>query len=226
MRRLQESAVLTNISMPLLSKHLKGYVPNGRQIGIPCNKFLADIDHFTETKVIHNGMFHYRRPRARNDNQGAAAVSTFQALVRNKYIKQLKDKDKTYFGTGEGVRGPPGVVIPSAGLQTHGFWNFRRVELESQGLRRDGGGIWSGTPWHVHSGIDAGRSQSGVDATIHGTNASSMARLCKLDPRQDQVRWNRNDGYQHSDQARNNRSSRCRQIHRLVENARNRCTTP
>ncbi len=53
MRMLQESAVLVYGSLPLLSKHLKGYVPDGRQINIDCNKFPAGNDQITETKVIH-----------------------------------------------------------------------------------------------------------------------------------------------------------------------------
>ena len=47
MRRLQKNVVLTNNYVPLLSKHLKGYVPDARQIGIACNKFPTGIDQLT-----------------------------------------------------------------------------------------------------------------------------------------------------------------------------------
>ena len=46
MRKLQESAVSNNGFLPLLIRHLKGYVPDGRQTGIACNKYLASIDQF------------------------------------------------------------------------------------------------------------------------------------------------------------------------------------
>jgi hypothetical protein len=73
--------------MSLLNKHLEGYVPDGRQIGIACNTFLAGIDQFTEAKVIHGGTVHYKRPDVRNNNQGAAVMSKFQAQICNRYIK-------------------------------------------------------------------------------------------------------------------------------------------
>ena len=41
--------------MPLLSKHLKGDVPYGRETGIATNRHLAGIDNLTEITVIHNG---------------------------------------------------------------------------------------------------------------------------------------------------------------------------
>jgi hypothetical protein len=106
MRKLQESAFSNNGFLPLLSRHLKGYVPDGRQTGIACNKYPAGIDQYTKTKVIHNGTVHYMRPVVRDNNLGVAAVSKFQGQVRNKYIKQLHLKDKTHFGTAEGARGP------------------------------------------------------------------------------------------------------------------------
>ncbi len=59
-RKLQESAVQTNIDLPLLSKHLKGYVPDGRQTGIACNKFPTGVDQFKKVKVIHNGSVQYK----------------------------------------------------------------------------------------------------------------------------------------------------------------------
>ena len=54
-RKLQGMAVTPSESVPILCKHLKGYVTDGRQLGITCNKFLDGIGQFTEVKVIHNG---------------------------------------------------------------------------------------------------------------------------------------------------------------------------
>jgi len=51
MRKLNESAVLNNGSLPLQSQHLKGYVSDGRQSGIACNKFPAGIDQFTKPRL-------------------------------------------------------------------------------------------------------------------------------------------------------------------------------
>jgi hypothetical protein len=54
-RKLRDMAISTVISVPILSKQLKGYVPDGRRLGIANNKFPAGIDQFTEVKVIHIG---------------------------------------------------------------------------------------------------------------------------------------------------------------------------
>ncbi len=62
LRMLRESAITPDDYVPLLSKHLKGYVPDGRQTGSACGKYPAGVDQFTEVKVIHNGTIHYRRP--------------------------------------------------------------------------------------------------------------------------------------------------------------------
>ncbi len=53
-RKLQSMAILPQNTVPILNKHLKGYVPDGRQMGITCNKFPGEIDQFTEVKVIHS----------------------------------------------------------------------------------------------------------------------------------------------------------------------------
>ena len=50
LRKLQESAVQPGNSLPHLIKHLKWYVLNGKQTGISCEKFPADVDKFTEVK--------------------------------------------------------------------------------------------------------------------------------------------------------------------------------
>ena len=43
-RNLRGMAVTPNESVPILSKHLKGYVLDGRQLRIASNKFPGDID--------------------------------------------------------------------------------------------------------------------------------------------------------------------------------------
>jgi hypothetical protein len=45
-RKLQGMVITPSGLVPILSKHLKGYVPNGRQLGVACNKFLGGIDEF------------------------------------------------------------------------------------------------------------------------------------------------------------------------------------
>ena len=167
MRKLQESAVSNNGFLPLLSKHHKGYAPDGRQISIACSKFPASIDQCTKTKVIHNGTVHYRRPSVRDNNPRAAAVSKFQGHVRNKYVKQLHLKDTTHFGTAEGARRPLEVLITR--LQTYVFLYFSRNELERERLRRYGGGVPSGTPWHLLGRLDSGRASSSVEEALHGS---------------------------------------------------------
>jgi hypothetical protein len=46
-RKMEGMAILQHNIMTILSKHLKGYVPDGRQLGIACNKFPGGIDQFT-----------------------------------------------------------------------------------------------------------------------------------------------------------------------------------
>jgi hypothetical protein len=62
LRRLQESAINPDFAVPLLGKHLRGYVPDGRQTGVASSKRPAGVDQFTEVKVIHSGAVQYRRP--------------------------------------------------------------------------------------------------------------------------------------------------------------------
>jgi hypothetical protein len=93
-------------SVPLLSKHLKGYVPDGHQTGIACRKYPVGVNQFTEVKVIHNGTVQYRRLEVGDDAQGAVAVNAFQRQVKGKYISNMKEKDRQHFGTSETVRGP------------------------------------------------------------------------------------------------------------------------
>ncbi len=56
--------------MPLLSKNLKGYVPDGRQTGIANIKYPAGVNQFTEVKVIHNGAVQYNKTDVRDVTGG------------------------------------------------------------------------------------------------------------------------------------------------------------
>ena len=66
-RKLQGMAVLPKESVPILSKHLMGYVLDGRQMVIACNKFPGGNGQLTTVKVIHNGILEYMRPSVRGD---------------------------------------------------------------------------------------------------------------------------------------------------------------
>ena len=105
-RKLQGMAVTPNDYVPILSKHIKGYDPDGRQLGIASNKFLGGIDQFTEVKVIHSGTVHYMRLGVRDEQQGSTAVNKLQGQVRKSYLVNLKRKDSVHFGTSEGGKGP------------------------------------------------------------------------------------------------------------------------
>jgi len=73
--KLQESEITPDESLPLLSKHLKGYVPDGRHTGIACGKHPAGVDQFTEGKIIHSITIQYNRPNVRNNHGGSAEVN-------------------------------------------------------------------------------------------------------------------------------------------------------
>ncbi len=47
-RKLQSMAISQQNSLPILNNALKGYVPDGRQLGIACNKFPGGIDQFLD----------------------------------------------------------------------------------------------------------------------------------------------------------------------------------
>ncbi len=57
LRKLRETAINPVLTVPLLSRNLKGNVSDGRQTGIANGKYPARIDPFTEVKVIHIGTF-------------------------------------------------------------------------------------------------------------------------------------------------------------------------
>ena len=85
LRKLQESAIMPYEFVPLLIKHLKGYVPDGRQTGIACGKYQARVDQFTEVKIIHNGTIQHMRPNVTNNHGGSTAINMFQGHVRRTY---------------------------------------------------------------------------------------------------------------------------------------------
>ena len=67
LRKLRETAINPTQYVPLLSRNLKGYVPDGHKIGIACGKYPAGVNQFTEVKVIHSGTLQYMRPEVRDD---------------------------------------------------------------------------------------------------------------------------------------------------------------
>ena len=106
LRKLCETAINPVTIVPLLSKNLKGYGPDGLQTEIANGKYPAGIDQFTEVKVIQSGTVQYDMQDLIDDPQGSATVNKFQGKVRGTYIAKLKEKDKVHFGTEENVRGP------------------------------------------------------------------------------------------------------------------------
>ena len=76
-RKLQGMAVTPNDNVQILNKHFKGYVLDGRQLGVACNKLPGGIDQFTEVKVIHKGTIHYMRPDVLDKQQRSTAVNKF-----------------------------------------------------------------------------------------------------------------------------------------------------
>jgi len=77
LRKLRETAINPAQYVPLLSRNLKGYVPDGHQTRIARGKYPAGVNQFTEVKVIHSGAVQYMRLEVRDGRQGAAAVNTF-----------------------------------------------------------------------------------------------------------------------------------------------------
>jgi hypothetical protein len=65
------------------------------------------------------------------------------------------------------------VVIQTVGLQTNGFLYVRGNEPERERLCRDGGGIRSGLPWHLHGRLDSGRASSSVKEVLQGPVVNS-----------------------------------------------------
>jgi hypothetical protein len=124
MRRLQESAIVPDDYVPPLIKHLRGYVPDGRQMGIACGKYPAGVDQYTEVKIIHNGTIQYKRSDVKNNPVGSAAVNKFQGHVRGAYLINLKKKDKMHFGTAEGIIGPLEAIFRQLDFKPLVFGTF------------------------------------------------------------------------------------------------------
>ena len=47
LRKLRETAINPSQYVPLLSRNLKRYVPDGHQTGIACGKYPAGVNQFT-----------------------------------------------------------------------------------------------------------------------------------------------------------------------------------
>jgi hypothetical protein len=133
-RKLQGMVITPNDTVPILSKHLKGYVPDGRLLGIANNKFLGGIDQFTEVKVVHNGTIHYIRPGVRDEQQGSTQVNKFQGQVRKSYLANLKRKDLAHFGTSEGVGGPLETIFRQIVFKPLVFGIFGKMSSNVVGL--------------------------------------------------------------------------------------------
>jgi hypothetical protein len=90
LRKVREMAINLAETLPLLSKNLRGYVPDGHQTGIANRKYPAEVNQFTEIKVIHSGTVQYSRTGVRDNPQGSAAVDNLHGKVRGTYIVNLK----------------------------------------------------------------------------------------------------------------------------------------
>jgi len=133
-KKLQGTAISTNFTLPILSKHLKCYVPYGRQLGIASNKFPAGIDQFAEVEIIHNGTIQCRRPNVRDKPQGSAAVDKFQGQDRRTYLANLRRKEQIHFGTVEGARGPIETIFRHMDFKPLAFGFFSEMSSGVRGL--------------------------------------------------------------------------------------------
>jgi hypothetical protein len=106
LRKLKETAINPGQNVPLLSKNLRGYVPDGRQTRIANGKYLAGVNQFTEVKVIHNGTVQYNTTDVIDNPEGAVTANKFQGQVGGNYISNPKDKDREHFGTPDDTRDP------------------------------------------------------------------------------------------------------------------------
>ncbi len=59
LRKVREMAINPVETVPLLSKNLRGYVPDGHQTGIANSKYPAGVNQFIEIKIIHSGAVQY-----------------------------------------------------------------------------------------------------------------------------------------------------------------------
>ncbi len=138
MSKVRKAAINPAQFVPLLSKHVKGYVPDGHQMGIANGKYPAGENQFTEVKVIHNGTMQYRRPKVRDDKHGSSAVKKFQRQVRGVYIDNMKEKDRLHFGREETAKGPLESLFRQLDFKPLVFGTFAEM---SSNVKRS---IWAG----------------------------------------------------------------------------------
>ena len=116
-KKLQGMAISSDFAVPILNKHLKGYVLDGRQLGIASNKFPAGIDQFTEVQVIHSGTIRYRRPYVMICDSwripGVSAKSVFG---------EFKVEGSNSFRNRGGSQGTHRVSFQANDFQAVGFW--------------------------------------------------------------------------------------------------------
>jgi hypothetical protein len=124
LHRLHETSITPDDFVPLLGKHLKGYVPDGRQTGIACGKHPAGMDQFTEVKIIHSGSIQYKRPDVIYNPGGSATVNKFQGQVKRTYLVILHKKGMTHFGTAKGAIGPLEAIFRQLDFQPLVFGTF------------------------------------------------------------------------------------------------------
>jgi hypothetical protein len=110
--------------LPILSKHLKGYIPDGRRLWIACSKFPGGIDQFKEVKVIHIGTVRNRRKNVWDNQTGATTVNKFQCQARRTYLVNLRRKDQVHHGTAEGGRGPLEAILWQLNFKALVFGTF------------------------------------------------------------------------------------------------------
>ena len=142
------------------------------------------MNQFTEVKVIYSGAVQYRMPKVRDDQQGAAAVNTFQLQDRGTYIAYIKEKDREHFGTAEATKGPLENLFRRLDFKLLVFGTFGEMssyvkEVVDMAVES----VWGGTLRSDDGSHDGGWSQDGTpeavhDAIVHG----SLEGLCQSDP--------------------------------------------
>ena len=183
LRKLRETAINPTQSVLLLSRNLKGYVPDGHQTGIACGKYPAGVNQFTQVKVIHSGSVQYRRPEFRDDQQGAATVNAFQRQVTRAYIANLKEKDREHFGTAKTARGPLESV-------------FRRMDFKPL-VFRTFGEMSSNVKDVVNMAVEYGVEHLG--RTMAGSHDGGWSQNCPAEEVQDTIVYGSLEGLRQFD---------------------------
>ncbi len=145
MRKLRDNALTSNQFLPLLIKHLKGYVPYDRHTCIACNKFPAGVDQFTETtfypqrySTIHETGCSGQRPQG-ND------IQQIPRPTAQPIYKTYQDQRSDALWQNKRFEGPSRDSFPADGLQASCIRHVRGNEFEREGSRRHGGAIRGGT---------------------------------------------------------------------------------